>query len=29
VEAANRSFADRGRIRRNIGSETLQELKLK
>jgi hypothetical protein len=29
VEAANRSFAERDRIRRNVGSETLQELKLK
>lgn len=29
VEAANHNFADRGKIRRTIGSETFQELKLK
>jgi hypothetical protein len=29
VEAANHSFADRDKIRRTLGSQTMQELKLK
>ncbi len=29
VEAANRNFADRERMRRSIGSQTMQEIKLK
>lgn len=29
VEASNRNFADRERIRRNIGSQTMQEIVLK